>query len=78
MWFIRYRGDGKVCFLPPPLLSYQICKIVRPMFLKEKARRMRKIFEVTFFKKMTFLGKFNGFLRFSVPLPRKKAAAGEK
>ena len=38
---IRYRGEGKVCFLPP-LLSDQICKIVRPMFRK-KARRRRKI-----------------------------------
>ena len=30
---IRYRGEGRVCFLPPPpLLLDQICKIVRPIF----------------------------------------------
>ena len=55
---IYYRGEGRVCFYPP-LLSDQICKIIRPIFRK-KCRRRRKNFEVPFFKKLTFLGKFNG------------------
>ena len=75
---------GQSMFFTPPLLSDLICKIVRPIFQK-KARRRRKNFEVPFFKKLTFLGKFNGFQRFltvfqrfSVPPRRKKPGAGEK
>ena len=60
LWPYDIEGrQGKVCFLLL-LLSDQICKIIRPLFRK-KARRRRKIFEVPFFKKLAFLGKFNGF-----------------
>ena len=69
----------------PPLLSDQICKIVRPMFRKKKPAAGEKILRSLFSKKLTFLGKFNGFQRFltvfqrfSVPPRRKKPAAGEK
>ena len=51
---IRYRGEGRVCFLsPPPLLSDQICKIVRPIFPK-KGRRRRKILRSLFSKNWRF------------------------
>ena len=58
---LAYIIEGGVEYVfYPPLLSDLICKIVRPIFQK-KARRRRKNFEVPFFKKLTFLGKFNGF-----------------
>ena len=57
---IRYRGVGRVCFLPPLFCP---TKFVKPsdQYFQRKARRRRKNFEVTFFKKLTFLGKFYGF-----------------
>ena len=60
---IRYRGEGKVCFLPPLFCPTKFLKSSDQCFGK-KARRRRKNFEVPFFKKLTFLGKFNGFKRF--------------
>ena len=57
---IRYRGEGKVCFLPP-LLSDQICKIVGPMFRKKKPAAGEKILRSLFFKKLMFLEKFIRF-----------------
>ena len=81
---IRYRGVGRVCFLPPLFCPTKFVKS-SDQFFERKARRRRKNFEVPFFKKLTFLGKFYGFyrfltvfLRFSVAPQRKKPAAGKK
>ena len=57
---IRYRGVGRVCFLPPLFCPTKFVKS-SDQFFERKARRRRKNFEVTFFKKLTFLGKFYGF-----------------
>ena len=56
---IRYRGVGRVCFLPPLFCPTKFVKS-SDQFFERKARRRRKNFEVPFFKKLTFLGKFNG------------------
>ena len=58
---IRYRGVGRVCFLPPLFCPTKFVKS-SDQFFERKARRRRKNLEVHFFKKLTFLGKFNGFL----------------
>ena len=60
-WSIRYRGVGRVCFLPPPLFCPTKFVKSSDQFFERKAHRRRKNFEVTFFKKLTFLGKFYGF-----------------
>ena len=60
MHTIRYRGEGKVCFLPPLFCPTKFVKS-SVQCVEKKARRRRKNFEVPFLKKLTFLGKFNGF-----------------
>ena len=57
---ICYRGVGRVCFLPPLFCPTKFVKS-SDQFFERKARRRRKNFEVPFIKKLTFLGKFNGF-----------------
>ena len=74
---IRYRGVGRVCFLPPLFCPTKFVKS-SDQFSERKARRRRKNFEVTFFKKLTFLGKFYGFLAAFSASTTKKARHRQK
>ena len=50
---IRYPGEGKVCFFPPLFCPTNVSK--------KKPAAGEKILRSLFSKKLTFLGKFNGF-----------------